>query len=776
MKSQRHPHPHVDPRTPRDRAVCGTNPPVFAWRPAAEGRRFTLTVARDESFARPVIDLADLVEPSHLPTGALEPGAYFWKWSDGENSGQVFRFEIPADAAIVEVPPAAEWLRRFPTEHPRIYIRPEDVAALRASCAGEREALWKRLEAAAEKLLDEPHEIEEPPFLPDRHLDYKKNFDVWHGILRESREFVRKALHLALAYLAGGETKYARAACRRMASISRWDPYGSSHIDHNDEAHMSVIWDGPQVVDWVWEQFTDDERALVIDQFRKRGEINFEHMHNRGSYGITRFDSHAGREIVFLAQLAFVFHEEIPEAAKWLEWLRPVLCGLWPSWSGDDGGWGQGPNYGLAYVHIMQMFVLTLKRGAGVDLFGRPFWRGHAHWRRWCVPPYVQWMGFSDQTTAGAGIFRRNADLVELIARELGTHEFDEYVGRLRAEADREAGPVSGAPDPMRFLSQPLPPADRPPPEDGKVLRIFEDTGLAAFRTDLEDPASDVALLFRSSPYGSISHSHASNNDFILHVAGKVLVMPAGFYDGYGSAHHCHYVWETRSHNCVTLSGAGQLIQSHDAVGRVSGGFEDERLASLCGVADASYGPLAERCRRHVLYLKAHRCFLLVDDFVAGARVRAGLEWHIHSQAPFAADEEARTFHVEREGSTLEGHVLFHRTSFFTLTQGWDPPPMEQPATRKLAFPMQYHLRFTPSEMPAHRTLAVLLCPGHANLRPAKVEAELVGDTEVARLEDDRILVRSRGTIDAEDVTSDALAVLLLDGTRYELGEAGITT
>lgn len=74
-----------------------------------------------------------------------------------------------------------------------------------------------------------------------------------------------------MAYLASGEVRYARAACRRMGSVSRWDPTGSSHIAHNDEAHMSVIWDGPQACDWVWEQFTDEQRDVVIEQFRRRG-------------------------------------------------------------------------------------------------------------------------------------------------------------------------------------------------------------------------------------------------------------------------------------------------------------------------------------------------------------------------------------------------------------------------------------------------------------------------------------------------------------------------
>src|SRR6185295_9100593 len=74
----------------------------------------------------------------------------------------------------------------------------------------------------------------------------------------------------------------------------------------------------------------------------------------------------------------------------------------------------------------------------------------------------------------------------------------------------------------QNYLSPPLPQAnhqsgDRPQ----RVLSVFPAAGQAAFRTHCGDSARDLSLLFRSSPFGSISHSHANNNDFILHVGGK---------------------------------------------------------------------------------------------------------------------------------------------------------------------------------------------------------------------------------------------------------------
>ncbi|MFO7898756.1 MAG: DUF4962 domain-containing protein, partial [Planctomycetota bacterium] len=678
MLETRHPHPHVDPRAPRNHSSPRTNPPVFVWRPPEDVDASRLLVARDETFGDVCIDV-ELTESTYLPETALEPGRYFWKWTCDAGEAEPFEFEITNDAVSVEVPPVPEWLERLPADHPRIYVRPEQVDALRASCTGERAEPWQRLKAKADRLLDEPHEIDEPPFLPDWDADYEKAFTLWRRILQESRNFARGAELLAFAHLAGGSEDYARAACRRMASFADWDPSGSSHIAHNDEAHMSVIWHGPQACDWVWDRFTPDERERVIDQFRRRGQTTFDHMHDRGCYGVSRFDSHAGREIVFLALIALVFHDHIPEAKTWLEWLRPVLCGVWPIWAEDDGGWAEGISYSLAYVGIMTMFAGALKTGAGVDLYRRPFWKNHAGWRRVFMPPYAEWIGFGDNTDRSAGIWSRTAELVQLIDRETGTDEHAGYVAALRKEAQKmQPGRAKAPPGVLlqNYLGGPVNDQTKTPNEP-KTLHVYPDVGWAAIRTDLDDPANDVALLFRSSPYGAISHSHANNNDFVLHAGGKVMAMPSGYYDGYGSAHHAQWVWHSKSHNCVTLSDASQLLRSRDSRGAVVRPFEDERLAYFCGDADASYADRADRCRRHVAFLKPHRCFVMIDELVPKDGVASCLQWNAHSWAQFDVDRDGRSFRLERDGSSLAGRFLCHRNAFFTLTDGWDPPPMK---------------------------------------------------------------------------------------------------
>ncbi len=776
MKEHRHPHPHRDPRQPRADARPGTNPPVFAWLPVESASGYRLQVARDSGFEDICLDKGNLRDPLFLPETAFAPGRYLWRWSAGPGAmSEVFAFEIAPEAAVVEVPPAGKWLKRFPAQHPRIYVRPEEVPALRAAALGEGASAWEGLRRSAEAVLTEPHEIEEPPFLPDRRESYRAFFEVWSPVMWNSRRFVKGAETLALAWLVGGEERFARAACRRMASISRWDPEGSSHLAHNDEAHMSVIWNGSNACDWVWDRFTDEEREAVVTQFRQRGRMTFEHMHNRGSYGLTRFDSHAGREIVFLAHIALVFHEHIPEAQSWLEWLRPVLCGIWPIWAGDDGAWAEGPSYGLAYVTIMTMFATALKRGTGVDLYRRPFWKNHARWRQYSLPPYAEWMGFGDHTERWASSWRSNADLVDLIGRETGTGEFTPYVEAFRAEAEHMQTPpqrrTSGVLSQL-FLA---PAAETPPSgETGHpMFRLFPAAGWAAVRTDLDDPTRDVAMIFRSSPLGAISHSHANNNDFILHAGGKVMAMPSGYYAGYGSDHHTHWVWHTKSHNCVTLSDASQIMRSHESTGKIEIPFEDERLIYFAGNADASYSERARRCRRHVFFLKAQSCFVMIDEFVAVPGLDSALQWNLHSWNRFAVDEEARAFLLERDGSSLEGHFMYHNNAFFSLSEGWDPPPMRT-GKDDSQWHQQYHLRFTPSGLVSRRNLGVVLCPGHGSLHRAEVRTERSGETEVARIGDDLVLVGGRDGVAYGNHRSDGLALLVVQGREYELRDAGV--
>jgi hypothetical protein len=287
----------------------------------------------------------------------------------------------------------------------------------------------------------------------------------------------------------------------------------------------------------------------------------------------------------------------------------------------------------------------------------------------------------------------------------------------------------------------------------------------------LSDPQSDIAFIFRASPFGSISQAHANNNDFILQVAGNVLAMPSGYHDNFVAEHHTHWVWHTKSHNYVTLLDAPQLMRSHNVRGALEHAFEDERLIYFRGAADARDSDQAACCR-HVCFLKAHQCFVLIDEFAALSGIQSALQWHIHSWTQFAIDTIGHSFCLARSGSTLTGHFMYHNNAFFSCSAGCDPPPAEiKPRDQ---WHQQYHLRFTTSGLDATRNLGVVLCPGHAGLTPPEVSTMRVKDIEMARIGEDLVLVRQTDRLAYNDLHSSALALLIVQGERYEIGEQGI--
>jgi hypothetical protein len=770
MPESFHPHPHVDPRQPRQGSKAGVNPPVFVWKASPETGPFRLVVALDCELKERCLVVDGLTTSMHLPEHHLPTGTLHWRWESPNESGAVLSFELPATAERLVVPSATEWLRRMPEEHPRFLIRPEELVGLRRSIESERSEVWAELKLLADDLLGEPQEMAEPAPLPNAEQDYEAYLKAFLAAMWDSRRFAKGAETLALAYLASGCAAYGQAARQRLLSLAAWDPDGATSLESNDEAHMSVLWYGSGACDWIWNLLAPAERNLLVAHFRRRGQATYEHVRSKGAYGIDRFDSHSGRQIVFLGLVATVFATEIPEAVEWLEWLRPVLCGVWPVWAGDDGAWAEGPIYGMTYVAVMTLFASALKRGAGVDLYRKPFWRAHLRWRRWFFPAYAEWVGFGDHNERWDVFWKSNADLCEVLWRETGAVGFSQYIADLR----REAANCYRAPDerrlkglhPLVLLSREAPEETDEEPAQAQGAH-FPAAGAAAVRTSLGDPASDIAILFRSSPFGTISHGHASNNEFAIHVAGRCLALASGFYDGYASAHHAHWVWHTKSHNCLTISDGGQRMRSPDAIGAVQGFFEDERLVYFQGNADASYAELS-RCRRHVVYLKNERCALLIDDIEMLPERVGSLQWNIHSWEPFELDETRRTFRLQRGAASMVGHFLYHREAFFTLGEGWDPAPLKR--FEDLPWFNQRRLRLSLGDVVTpRRRLGVLLSFGGPGWTAADVSAVRDNGWEKARVGSAEIMVSAEST---SAIQPDA--AISVNGFRYEIDSAGL--
>jgi len=135
-------------------------------------------------------------------------------------------------------------------------------------------------------------------------------------------------------------------------------------------------------------------------------------------------------------------------------------------------------------------------------------------------------------------------------------------------------------------------------------------------------------------------------------------------------------------------------------------------------------------------------------------------------------DEDARRFRVAREGRALVGHVMQHGNGFFTIGEGWDPPPVTLKPNPQ--WHMQYHLRFTPAGYAGRRVLGVVLCPVLADGVEPHVSTERVGGLELARFEADWVAVSEGTEVGHDGKVCEGIAMISLAGCVYGIGAAGV--
>jgi hypothetical protein len=213
-------------------------------------------------------------------------------------------------------------------------------------------------------------------------------------------------------------------------------------------------------------------------------------------------------------------------------------------------------------------------------------------------------------------------------------------------------------------------------------------------------------------------------------------------------------------------------MRSLESQGFIEAHFENEHLAYFQGNADLSYRLQAQRCRRHVVFVKSQNYFVLVDEFVAQPEITSSVQWNIHSWNPFVVSEDRKHFKITREESILEGHFLYHHESFISLTDGWDPPPAKGKPNNQ--WHNQYHLRFTPTDYDGKRSLGVILAPSYPGLTAPEVSSKREGDAEIASIGDDLVAVNQAEEMEVAGLKTAALVLIRTAGDVYEVSVEGI--
>lgn len=681
---------------PAEAETVATTPPSFSWRPQKGARGYELECARSANFNDTDYRATGIEWNVHRPTRTFEAGEWFWRWRAQGAKGEAGEwsearsFTVPEGAADFPLPPRDELLARIPTEHPRLFLRPEDLPGLRERVAGELKEPLERLCASCEKLLVNPPSAEEPPRYPKGIVRGSDPWrEIWWGNRTKTIRLLEGAATLAFTWRLGGKAEYGELGRRLLLEAAEWDPKGATGYRYNDEAGMPYAYHFSRAYTFVHPLLTEAERERCREVMAIRGAEMYDHLCPNHLW--RPYSSHSNRAWHFLGEVGIAFFEEIPEAGDWVWFAANVFANVYPVWSDEQGGWHEGNAYWNSYLTRFTWWADVQRAALGLDAYRSPFFSRAGDFALYTMPPGTKGGGFGDLNAKRTA--QNNRSLMTVLAAQARNPYWQWYVDAL-------GGPDWGG-GYIGLLRQAAPSVEPKPPTDLPTSHAFLGTGLAVLNKTLESAEENVEVLFKSSPFGTQSHGYESNNSFLLYAFGERLLIRSGYRDSYGSDHHRNWMWQTRSTNCVTVDGKGQVAHSAAAQGRITAFYTSPELHYVEGEAGAAYGGELESFRRGILFVEPD--LIVVHDRLR-AKAPVHFTWHLHAPEAFEIGEDGEVF--VRSGAAACRVDFFEPEKLaISQTDRFDPPPRERIRL------VEHHLSATTFDVAREATFLTVIRP-----------------------------------------------------------------
>ena len=404
---------------------------------------------------------------------------------------------------------------------------------------------------------------------------------------------------------------------------------------------------------------TEEEKEKCRRVMAVRGREMYEHLCPRHIW--RPYSSHSNRAWHFLGEVAIAFHGDIPEADTWLDYAMTIFYTAYPVWGDSDGGWHEGTAYWSSYLNRFMYWAFVVDSAFDIDVFTKPFFKHTGYYGMYVLPPGTQHGGFADQSPRSTS--KRIANLMAMLAAGAGNSHWLWY-----AEAASATAPAGY----MAFFEH-LRTTDlkAQAPTALPTSTCFHGVGIAALNTDLMDAKDNVQLLFKSSPFGTISHGYNANNAFHLNVGGKPLLENTGRRDVYGSPHHKQWMWTTKSQNAILVNGKGQYVHSPIAKGRIAVFKTTKDVDVAVGEAGSSYANL-DRWTRRIVFLKPN--VIIIHDLLKAPEAST-YDWLAHAPGTFAMNGNQARYSADN--GSVDCAFVYPKDLQVTEHDGYDPPPAE---------------------------------------------------------------------------------------------------
>ncbi len=614
--------PLVVRTNPTDGEQALQNPPTFTWAayPGAAGRYEIQIVPKGGAPLGATVD-----RTWYLPAKALARGDYTWRVRPaGSNDWSTARaFSITGKSTAFEVPDNAALRARILGK-----ARPRSLPPSFAPYAGWNAAKKHALDPYLSRLVNVVKlQAGALPDLSDDRWPLVIKAPLTAAMAAQQREIAHR-IDEASQQLEGAavlwrlkkDPAHLQEAFKRGDQLAALSPDGPTSHANQDQATRQIALSLAKAADLLAGDLDAGRKARWLKIVGVRGAAMFQDLAaDGGRLDQHPFDSHGNTLLAYMALMSTLALGDVPDAQKWFDFAFRDVAGAHEPWSGPEGGYANGTAYAEYAAGYMLALWDPIRQATGVDMYAKPWTLGFMDFLIEFVPPGAPVHAFGDGSET-----RPDFRVLRAFAKRVASPHAAWYADRLTANED--ALSVLEAPYPMPAAAGRRP--VKPPDAAG-----FRSIGWVAMHSDIGARA-DMAFYFKSSPYGSFSHSHGDQNGLLLTVAGEALLVKAGWYDWYGSPRWTDWYHQTRSQNAVTFDGGkGQVVTGYREQLQHNGSIvefaprPDYDYAE--GDATPAYGGQLTQARRQVVYLHGAKAIVVRDKL--SAKAAHTYEFNVHA-------------------------------------------------------------------------------------------------------------------------------------------------
>ena len=709
---------------PANGAAVAENPPRFTWLPVIEDKaRYVLRLSTDPGYlAKGTHVFPDIRLNFFTPDRVLPAGDYHWSYAvcDPQTGAPITAFSSDRTFTVAsDLPetPLADRKTRLAAAtraHPRLWLTPDRLSQFRDAVARDADhCTWSAFFAKSVLPWMDRDVMAEPAGYPD----HKRVAAVWRQTYIDCQELLYAIRHLAI----GGQVMQDAAMLARarewLLSAARWNPTGTTSRSYTDEwafrVNLALAWG----YDWLHDHLSEEERTLVRTALLARTRETADHIIKHANIHLFPFDSHAVRAVsAVLVPAAIALLDDAPEAEDWLNYSIEFLFTVYSPWGDTDGGWAEGPHYWMTGMAYLIDAANLLKGYTGITLYDRPFFQRTGDFPLYTKAPDTRRATFGDDSTMGDLPAVKIGYNLRQYAGVTGNGAYQWYYDEIKRTnpgtemAFYNWGWWDFNFDELAYRTD-FPIVAAVPPADDDQFRWFKGIGWVAIQHRMQTPDDHIQFVMKSSPYGSISHSHGDQNAFCLAGFGEDLAIQSGHYVAFNSTMHQTWRRQTRSKNAVLIDGKGQYADKDKSIamqsaGKITQAVEHADHIYIQGDATAAYRTLTPEVTSVLrdVYFVRNQFFVIVDSIDADTPV--AIDWLLHANAPMALGDT--TFRHTGEKAGFYGQVLWSEAGAPQLTQETGFPGVDPAEIAGL--PVSTCLKATFPKAIRHR-IATLLVP-----------------------------------------------------------------